>query len=92
MRALRAGGIAIAEDDGTADAGAPGAPAPGRRSERPRASQRGPAVRGLAGAPDVARVAESERLLGRFGEVEFAAFDVGTAIDDRHADRAPAIV
>src|SRR5207237_10618635 len=44
---------------------------------------------GSAGAPESARVAEAERLLGGFGEVEFAPGHEWATIDHRHPHRAP---
>src|SRR6185437_5554919 len=44
------------------------------------------------GAPHVPGVAEAERTLGRFGEVEFAARDIRATVHDRDADRAVAVV
>src|ERR1019366_3718364 len=38
-----------------------------------------------ARAPNVPRVAEAERALGGFGEVEFAAGHIRSAVDNRHA-------
>ena len=46
---------------------------------------------GSAAGEHDAEVGEAQALLGRLGQVEVAAADVGAAVDDRHGDRAAAV-
>src|SRR5438132_14124355 len=43
------------------------------------------------GAPELPRVAEPQRFLGRERKVEFAAFDIRAAVDHRHANRSSVV-
>src|ERR1700691_4406507 len=47
--------------------------------------------RALAIAPHLADPFEAKLTLGRFGEVKFATFDIGPAIDHRHAHGVPTV-
>ena len=60
--------------------------APPDAAQPPRLSRRRSAAR-----EDDAEVGEVQPLLGRLGQVEVAAGDVGAAVDDRHGDRAAAV-
>src|SRR3954465_14839880 len=45
----------------------------------------------LPGRPDRAGAAEAQAGLGGRGEIELAVAGIGPAVDDRHADGAPAV-